>query len=696
MSDTDIAIIGMACRFPGAETVDQFWRNLSNGLESLSDFSNYKPQKDAGLDRSSLPFIKVNNLISDFDCFDADFFGVSSREAALMDPQHRLFLECAWTALEHAGYNPEQQPGLTGLYAGVYANYYLLRNIYPSQKAIDPASEIAITLGNEKDHLTTYTAYKLNLKGPVATIQATCASGLASVHLACESLLTYSSDMMLAGGVTISVPQNGGYLYQEGGLLSSDGHVRSFDATASGTVYSNGVGIVVLKRLSSAIQDGDTVFAVIKGSAMNNDGAAKIGYTAPSANSQVEVIKRALSNAEANPNSISYVEGHGTGTPMGDSIEIEALESAYKGMEVGQCALGSVKSNIGHLGPASGISGLIKVALSLHHRKLVPSINFTKMEGKLEEQQNPFYINTNFRNWEFPGKLKAGVSAFGLGGTNVHVILEESPKALPSSAPPPSKFIFSLSAANLDSLSRMIIRMRDFLVQNSEINPLDLAFTLHVGRKAFPVRFAIVFKSIGELIESINKAITCFPHCLKDTSKIENRSETNLNSVKHLKSAYELSNEDALQDLANLWQQGESIRWEEFYKSTNALRIPLPAYAFLKKRHWIEEPRNNSSDFDSVACENSEDIVKDVTLLWKQHLGIEEVNLEDNFFESGGTSLSATSLVTGIQMKFGIEMELKDFFEKPTVEGIVNHVLDKLLLNLDEKELDAYLGANNE
>lgn len=501
----DVAIIGMVGRFPGANSIEQFWNNLKEGIESIaySPGQNHESNVDISHKNNHGTFIKVNTLIEGVEFFDASFFGLSVRDAEMTDPQHRLFLECAWEVLENAGYDPQRYNGLIGLYAGVYANYYLLRNVYPAYKHMDPAHEIQITIGNEKDHLTTYAAYKLDLTGPVMTVQTACSSSLAAVHLACESLLTYSSDMVLAGGVTIG-PQLQGYSRQDGGLVSADGHCRVFDAEASGTIYSNGLGIVLLKRLTDALNDGDTIYAVIKGSAVNNDGSARVGYTAPGVKGQIEVISRALATAGVDPNTITYIEAHGTGTPLGDGIELEALNQVFCSCTTkkGFCALGSVKSNIGHLGPAAGISGLIKTTLSLKHKVIPPSLNFETPNSKLDMSKSPFYVNTMLSEWKTNGiPHRAGVSSFGLGGTNVHVIMEEAPPTKPSGKSRPWKLLM-LSAKTDTALKKMTENIIDFLQQHPEINLADMAYTLQVGRRVFEHRQILLSKDTADAIQA--------------------------------------------------------------------------------------------------------------------------------------------------------------------------------------------------
>jgi acyl transferase domain-containing protein len=502
----DVAIIGMVGRFPGANSVEQFWNHLKEGIESIAHFpdQNGEPEEDISQETKHGRFIKVNTAIEGAEYFDASFFGISVWEAEIMDPQHRLFLECAWEALENAGYDPQKYSGLIGLYAGVYANYYLLKNVYPACRHMNPAREIQVTIGNEKDHLTTYTAYKLNLNGPVMTVQTACSSSLAAIHLGCESLLTYSSDLVLAGGVTIASLEQG-YYYIEGGLLSSDGHCRVFDADASGTLYSNGLGIVVLKRLADALNDGDMIYAVIKGSAVNNDGAARAGYTAPGVKGQAEVIARALAIAEVDPTTITYIEAHGTGTPLGDGIELEALNQVFSSWTTkrGICAIGSVKSNIGHSGPSAGVSGLIKTTLSLKHKMIPPSLNFENPNPKLDFSRSPFYVNTVLSEWHTNGiPRRAGVSSFGLGGTNVHVIMEEAPQVQSSGKSRAWKLLV-LSAKTDTALTKMTENTIDYLQQHPDINLADMAYTLQVGRREFEYRRILPAKNTNDALQAL-------------------------------------------------------------------------------------------------------------------------------------------------------------------------------------------------
>ena len=434
MTDSDIAIISMAGRFPHAPHLDDFWRNLRDGRESVVQLSD-EELLAAGVDAAMLQnpdYVKSGVFLDDYDLFDNSFFGLTPREAALIDPQQRVFLECAWEALEAAGYDAARYAGAIGVFAGVSISTYLI-NLFSNRSELGTVSTFQLLMSNDKDFLPTRVSYKLDLHGPSVTVQTACSTSLVAVHLACQSLLNGESDMALAGGASIPIPQRRGYLYQEGNINSPDGHCRAFDADAQGTIGGSGVGVVLLKRLADALDDGDTIHAVIKGSAVNNDGAMKVGYTAPSVEGQAKVVAEALSIAGVDPDTVTYIEAHGTGTTLGDPIEIAALQKVFAARTTKKnfCGIGSVKTNIGHLDTAAGVAGLIKTVLALRHKELPPSLHFTRPNSKIDFANSPFYVNASLRAWE-NGETprRAGVSSFGIGGTNAHVVLEEAPSPL--------------------------------------------------------------------------------------------------------------------------------------------------------------------------------------------------------------------------------------------------------------------------
>ena len=396
-SGFEIAVVGMAGRFPGAPNVETFWGNLRDGVESISHFSD-EELRASGVDSSLLEnpnCVKAWGVLEDADHFDASFFGYSAREAQMMDPQQRLFLECAWTALEHAGYQTAGYGGLIGVYAGISMNTYLLNNLWSNRELIESAGTLQTTIASDKDFLATRVSYKLNLKGPGLVIQTACSTSLVAVHMACQSLLGGECDMALSGGVTLRVPQKIPYLYQREGIASPDGHCRAFDAQAQGTVPGSGVAMVVLKRLADALAGGDCIHAIIQGSAINNDGSQKVGFTAPSVQGQADVITKALAMAGVHPETISYVEAHGTGTALGDPIEVAALAQAFAAAtdKKGFCAIGSVKTNVGHLDATAGVTGLIKTILALEHKELPPSLHYKAANPKIDFADGPVYVN---------------------------------------------------------------------------------------------------------------------------------------------------------------------------------------------------------------------------------------------------------------------------------------------------------------
>lgn len=504
----EIAVIGMGCRFPGARNIREFWKNLRDGIESIRPLSDGE-LREVGVDQDLLSdpnYVKVSAFLGDSEAFDAAFFGMGHREAEITDPQHRVLLECAWTALEDAGYSPMTYPGAIGVFAGATINTYALFHLAANPDILKDIDPVQLNIANAGDFLTTRIAYKLNLRGPCYTIQSACSTSLVAVHTACESLLNEQCDMALAGGVSVNVSLRHGYRYLEGGMTSPDGHCRPFDANGRGTVFGSGAGIVVLKRLEDALAEGDHIYTVILGSAVNNDGSLKIGYTAPSVDGQAQVISEALANAGVSASTVSYIEAHGTATPLGDPIEIQALTKAFRAYTdaTGFCAIGSVKSNIGHLDAAAGIAGLIKTALNLKHKKLSPSLHFDSPNPDIDLNGSPFYVNTSLKGWEVKsGPRRAGISALGVGGTNAHVILQECPLMESTSASRPYQLI-TLSARTETALNNMTANLSAYLAENLDINLADVAYTLQRGRQGFDRRRFVVACDVLDAISALN------------------------------------------------------------------------------------------------------------------------------------------------------------------------------------------------
>lgn len=503
----DIAVVGMAGRFPGAQTLEGFWRNLAGGVESVARFSP-EELRAQGVDPSLVAdpnYVGAGGVLDDIDRFDAPFFGFSAREAEIMDPQQRVFLECAWAALEDAGHDPASFSGAIGVYAGSGSNEYLLNNLYANPAFLRSHHPFETAILSDKDYLATRVAYKLNLRGPALSIQTACSTSLVAVHVACQGLLDYQCDMALAGGVRIDPQVGNGYLYADGMILSPDGHCRAFDERARGTVRGNGVGVVVLKRLADALEQRDFIYAVIKGSAINNDGANKVGYTAPSVDGQAEVVTLAHLAGAIDPDSISYVETHGTGTSLGDPIEIAALTQAFRARtaERAFCALGAVKTNIGHTDAAAGVAGLIKTCLALRHEAMPPTLHFERPNPTIDFAGSPFYVNARLREWKRSDTpRRAGVSSFGIGGTNAHAIVEEAPALSAAGAARPWQLLL-LSAKTSRALDVATTNLAAHLTTHPDLDLADVAFTLQVGRRAFGHRRAIVCRTVPDAVAAL-------------------------------------------------------------------------------------------------------------------------------------------------------------------------------------------------
>ncbi len=522
-----IAVIGMAGKFPKANDITQFWQNLRNGVDGITFFCDAELLAEGVSPEifNQPNYVKAGSVLADIDQFDAQFFGYSPKEAELIDPQQRLFLECAWQALENAGYSTNRGQEKIGVYAGSNWSTYLLYNLSLNPNLFAEGGWGA-GIGNSRDFLATRVSYQLNLHGPSLNISTACSTSLVAIHLACRDLLSYQSDIALAGGVSIRTPQCTGYAYQEGDIFSPDGYCRSFDAKANGTIFGNAVGIVVLKRLEEAFADGDRIYAVIKGSAINNDGDLKVGYTAPSVSGQAEVIAEAQAIANINPETISYIEAHGTATNLGDPIEIRALTQAFQEQTHKKrfCAIGSVKSNFGHVDAASGVTGLIKTVLSLHHHQIPATLHFEQPNPDIDFANSPFYVNTTLKDWQRSGNhpLRAGVSSFGIGGTNAHVVLEEAP-LIAKSDRNVSEQLLLISAKTETALAAIAKNLAAHLQQNRDLNLADIAYTLSLGRHHFEHRCMLVCRNLEDAI-----AVLESPNMLVNSSHIANNRQASV------------------------------------------------------------------------------------------------------------------------------------------------------------------------
>jgi polyketide synthase PksJ len=584
----DIAVIGLAGRFPGAATIDRFWENLKNGTESVTFFPE-EELRDARVPEGMInhpDFVNAKGVVEDIELFDAAFFDYTPLEVEVMDPQLRLLHECSWEALEHAGYDPSGYEGLIGLYAGNAPNHLWAVRTYFSRRG-NPLGQFEA--GLLTNHFSTRVSYNLDLKGPAISVQTACSTSLVGIHLACLGLHHGECDMALAGGASVSFPLKSGYVYREGLIFSSDGHCRAFDRRADGTLFGDGAGIVVLKKLDRALADNDNIYAVIKGSAINNDGHRKAWYTAPGIDGQAAVIRAAQDVAQVEPKTITYIETHGTGTSLGDPIEIEALNTVFHKNRKNSCAVGSVKTNLGHLNAAAGVAGFIKAVLSLKHRMIPPSLHYEMPNPQIDFIDSPFYVNavlTSWDNGETP--LRAGVSSFGFGGTNAHVVLEEWCRGViinaPSNRPESGAGIrdeyrlLVLSARTQTAFEKMRENLAGYFREHPGISLADAAYTLHIGRKAFNYRWMAVISSVEEAVDVLSVPAAGEMNVL--TAGEEGNSAEVTVPVR---------DRESLERFGRLWLSGVKVKWQGLYVDEKRSRIPLPAYPFERQRYWIDE-----------------------------------------------------------------------------------------------------------
>lgn len=572
----DIAVIGMVCRVPGADHIDEFWQMLTEGREGLRELTS---QELASLQiKRTENYITAGGFINGIDLFDADFFDLTAREAAYMDPQHRLWLQACWQALEVSGHAGDQNPYI-GVFASAGHNQYLQYILF-NQDIID--QQQATLLGNVPDCLATRVSYTFNLTGPSMTIQCGCSSTLVAVHQARLALLAKQCDAALVGGICLSIPSYQGYTYVEGGFASPDGHCRPFSEDAAGTVFSSGYGVVVLKRLSDALKDGDQIYAIIKGSAINNDGADKASFTAPSVSGQANVIAKALRVADLEANNIQYIETHGTGTPIGDPIELMALEQAFKQSEQSlnqRYIIGSSKANLGHLDVAAGIISFIKTCLMLHYKKITPQIHFKDWNKNCINAQKYFSINKKCIDWDISQEIsqdkannvrRAGVSSFGFGGTNAHVILEEATDVIDDMQTCHVSHLIILSAKSNGRLLKWVKLLREFLKDHPHLSLPSLAYSLQVGRRQQHCRFVTKANSIIELIDILNRVSEAdFSICQINNEII---------SI-HDKNSH---------DIQQIWLSGGYINWKSAYLSTHIKKVILPSAPLETQSYWLE------------------------------------------------------------------------------------------------------------
>ncbi len=682
-SNFSIAVIGFSGRFPNTEQVEQFWNNLLQGKEASRALSD-EELRAKGVDEMLLAnknYVKTAIEFQNKELFAAAFFEISPREAELMDPQLRLLLECAYQTIEHAGYAPRQSENNTGVFIGSDINRYFLDNIL-SRYSWQEIQRI-LPLIHANSALATQLSYHLNLHGPSLDLNTACSSSLTAVHLACTSLLTYQCDTALAGGVSINPSAELGYLYHQDGILSPDGHCRAFDENAEGTTIGQGISLVMLKRLEDAIQDNDTIYAVIRGSAINNDGARKVGYTAPSVNGQVEVINRALAMASLSPTDISYIECHGTGTKLGDPIELTALNEVYGYGSDEPCYFGSLKPNIGHLNTAAGIAGLLKVVLSLYHKKIPPSINLTNLNPAINLTGSRLQACTTLLCWNTNTNQKyAALSSFGIGGTNVHLIAEAfQPLTASISDSSLNPTLITLSAKTTIEIKSKINDLIAYLKETSDINIKDLAFTLNTGRTTFQQRAAVVGTDKNTLIEQL-LVLSCDGQTRLSNDLAECSTEMLLAELKQ--TSHFDTRKNILNNLADLWSCGHLIDWQQFYQQESCRkRIAAPTYPFSRDYYWLDSARVITQlDQPSPLTTIAKTVEETLFSIWRETLGIQALQQTDNFYALGGNSLLAIDVITKINLTYDVTLTLQEFLINATIEGIIEQLLEKRLSQL--------------
>ncbi|MGJ6968437.1 beta-ketoacyl synthase N-terminal-like domain-containing protein [Streptosporangium sp. G11] len=724
-----IAVIGMACRFPGAGSIERFWENLCEGRESTTFFTD-EELLAAGVDPALLGdprYVKAGQILPDVELFDAGYFGIPDGEAELIDPQQRHFLECAHEALERSGHLPGGAQATIGVYAGAGLNTYLLDNLAGRYRTGSTQERYRLMLCNDKDFLATRVSYRLDLHGPSVGVNTACSTSLVAVHLACLSLLAGECDIALAGGAHIKLPQVEGYLFQDGMILSPDGHCRALDPMARGTVVGDGVGVVVLRRLADAVRDGDHIHAVIRGTAVNNDGGAKAGYTAPSVQGQADVLAEALHVAGCAADTISYVEAHGTGTVLGDAVELAALTQVF-GERAEPCAIGSVKSNIGHLDCASGVAGLIKTALMLEHGQLVASLHVAEPDSVI----GPFRVSTGREEWPTgDGPRRAGVSSFGVGGTNAHVVLEEAPAPKPAAAPDGSQLLVlsARSAAALEKLTDDLARrLHD---QHATLDLADVAYTLATGRRAHTYRRAVVCRDtrdaavtlalrepgrvhdaeapagdtlavaagdVPAVADGDTPAAGGVPAGLSDGvpavadggvpagpsdrpphPAVETRPES--------REAWLESREAWLDAVGRSWIRGDAVDWAAFLTGR---RVPLPPCPFEHRRHWVDPARTDPGapapldeslrrQVDEADDGGKVEIVQaflqgEVAKI----LGLgsaDRVDLDEDLFGLGIGSLELIEIAARLGERLQVRVPVSLFVDRPTIRIYAENVV---------------------
>jgi 3-oxoacyl-(acyl-carrier-protein) synthase/thioesterase domain-containing protein/acyl carrier protein len=633
--DRAIAIIGVGLRVPGARRVADFWDLLVTGREQVRAFSP-EELRAAGVsdeEQAHPAYVPFGAPLEDADLFDAGFFGMPPQEARVTDPQHRVFLECAHVALEDSGVCFRGMDGRVGVFGGTAMSSYLITNLLRNKDFSGQGISYPLLIGNDKDFLCTRVAYRLGLNGPAVTVQTACSTSLTAVHLACQSLIEHECDVALAGGVSITFPQTAGYRHAEGGPLSRDGRCRPFDAAANGTVKGNGCAVVTLKRLSDALADSDHIYAVIRGTAVNNDGTDKAGYTAPSILGQAEVIRDALAFSGLRPRDVGYVEAHGTGTYLGDPIEVNALAEAYASDPPGTCVLGSLKANLGHLDTAAGVVGLVKTALVLYHQHIPAQVNFTGANPELKLDRTPFAVAAG----QHAGArvlTAAAVSAFGIGGTNTHCVLVP-PVSTSRPAPPEADYPVMLSARDDEALTTAARELADH-IDSSVPRVDDLCLTLLTGRVRRPRVLTFSARDLAGVLHGLRGYLDGQPpppHPLTDSWLAGN-----------------VRNDAGLESLVR-----------------HARRTPLPTHPLRPERYWVDPdlPTSPAKDGGRVFAPRV-DVDAQVLAIIRDQLGTDGIAPHDDFFDAGGESLAAIDIISAFRERFDVTMTAAEFADLRT------------------------------
>jgi polyketide synthase PksJ len=735
--DTDIAVIGLACRFPDAANVDQFWSNLLSGVDSVSRFS---PKTFAGPNGSTREYVPARGLLDAPEWFDASYFGYTPREALLIDPQHRVLLECAVEAIEGAGYDPDRFPGLIGIYAGCSLSAYT-QTLQAMQQEDASITDWDVLTGTTSDYLASRVAYKLGLRGPTANVQAACATSLYAVHFAARALLAGECDIAIAGGTSVRLPARLDN-YRAGGITSPTGTCRPFDAGADGVIGGEGCGITVLKRLSEAIADGDHIHAVLRGSAVNNDGPDRAGFTAPGVRGQVEVVRAAHRAAGVTPSSITYVEAHGTGTRVGDPIEVAGLNHAFADDRPREqpCLLGSVKGNIGHLDAAAGIAGFIKTVLTVERGVIPPSLHYSEPNPDIDFAAGPFAVVTEPTPWATTGLPRlAGVTARGLGGGNAHAVLEQPPAPLPRSETVDEQ-VLVLSAHTPAALDELTARLAGQLADHPELELRDVAWTLQVGRRQHAHRRYAVVRDRQDALRVLTgdaperlvtgahardgRAVALLVPETADAEALRRWQALGLNpdltlnpdsGDAEIQSALDtpgrlfleigdsglsarlrehprwtrehiaITVTEPLAALGELWLAGLPINWAAAH-TEQVRRVPLPGYPFQRQRYLLEAgptaaPRPPAPTPDAqldAGLDAGLDTEQTVSMLFTEMLGLPDVDPQDNFFDLGGDSLVANLLVAKLEQLLPVELEVRSMYRAPSVRELAALIEERM------------------